>query len=72
MRERMLQKALKIVPAPLAIAAVAPPVLEEAEATVEYTCGHCGAALMRVDQSTTSSWSTAGLLNPFPSSIDPC
>jgi DNA-directed RNA polymerase subunit RPC12/RpoP len=49
----MLQKTLKIVPPPLALAAVAsaPPVLEEAGPTVEYTCGHCGAALMRVDQS---------------------
>jgi hypothetical protein len=47
------QKPLKIVAAPLATAAVpnAPPVLEEAGATVEYTCGNCGAALMRVDQS---------------------
>jgi predicted RNA-binding Zn-ribbon protein involved in translation (DUF1610 family) len=47
------QKTLKVVLAPLAIAAAAdaPPVLEGAEPTVEYTCGHCGAALMRVDQS---------------------
>ena len=46
----MLQKTLKIVPPPLAIAAVAsaPPVLEEAGPTVEYACGHCGDALMRV------------------------
>jgi hypothetical protein len=49
----MLQKALKIVPPPLAIAAVAdaPPVLEGADPTAEYTCGHCGAVLMRVGQS---------------------
>jgi hypothetical protein len=49
----MLQKTLKIVPPPLALAAAAnaPPVLEEAGPTVEYTCGHCGAALMRVDHS---------------------
>jgi hypothetical protein len=48
----MLQKALKIVPQPLATAAIAdaPPVLEAPEPTVEYTCGNCGAALMRVDQ----------------------
>jgi DNA-directed RNA polymerase subunit RPC12/RpoP len=48
----MLQKTLKIVPPPLAIAAVAaaPPVLVGAGPTVEYTCGHCGAALMQVDQ----------------------
>jgi hypothetical protein len=26
-----------------------------AEPTVEYTCGHCGAALMRVDQSEPHS-----------------
>ena len=49
----MLQKTLRIVPAPLAIGAVAdaPPVLEEARPTVEYTCGRCGAVLMRVDES---------------------
>ena len=49
----MLQKALKIVPAPLVTAAVpdAPPVLERPEPTVEFTCGSCGAALMRVGQS---------------------
>jgi predicted RNA-binding Zn-ribbon protein involved in translation (DUF1610 family) len=46
----MLQKALKIVPAPLVTAASAPPVLNGPEPTVEYTCGHCGAVLMRVDQ----------------------
>jgi predicted RNA-binding Zn-ribbon protein involved in translation (DUF1610 family) len=52
----MLQKTLKIVPPPLAIAAVAsaPPVLE-AGPTVEYACGHCGDALMRVDQSKLHS-----------------
>jgi len=49
----MFQKTLKIVPPPLALAAVAsaPPVLEGAGPTAEYACGHCGAALMRVDQS---------------------
>ena len=49
----MFQKTLKIVPPPLAIAAVtgAPPVLEVPKPTVEYTCGCCGAVLMRVDQS---------------------
>ena len=50
----MLQKALKVVPQPLAADAVAdaPPVLEQGpEPTAEYTCGNCGAALMRVDQS---------------------
>ena len=53
----MLQKTLKIVAPPLAIAAVAdaPPVLEEHKPTVEYTCGNCGAALMRVDQSKPHS-----------------
>jgi hypothetical protein len=52
----MLQKTLKIVPPPLAIAAVAnaPPVLEEARPTVEYACGHCGAALMRVGPKQTA------------------
>jgi hypothetical protein len=49
----MLQKTLKVVPAPLASAAVAnaPPVLEKYEPTVESSCGNCGAALMRVDSS---------------------
>ena len=49
----MLQRALRIVPAPLATAAVAnaPPVLEGYEPTVECSCGNCGAALMRVDSS---------------------
>jgi predicted RNA-binding Zn-ribbon protein involved in translation (DUF1610 family) len=53
----MLQKALKIVPPPLAIGAVAdaPPVLEAHEPTVEYICGNCGAALMRVDESKPHS-----------------
>ena len=51
------QKSLKVVPAPLAIAAAdAPPVLVEGtEPTVEYTRGNCGAALMRVDQSKPHS-----------------
>jgi predicted RNA-binding Zn-ribbon protein involved in translation (DUF1610 family) len=46
------QKALKVVPAPLAIEAVAsaPPVLEGHNSTVEYKCGNCGAVLMRVDK----------------------
>jgi hypothetical protein len=46
------QKTLKIVPPPLAIAAVAnaPPVLETLSPTVEYRCGSCGAVLMRVDE----------------------
>ena len=46
------QRTLKIVPPPLAIAAVnnAPPVLETLSPTVEYTCGNCGAVLMRVDE----------------------
>jgi hypothetical protein len=42
----MLQKTLQIVPPPLVLAAAAnaPPVLEQAGPTVEYICGHCGAA----------------------------
>ena len=49
----MLQKTLKIVPAPLVLVAVpdAPPVLEAPEPTMQCTCGNCGAALMRVGQS---------------------
>jgi len=51
----MLTKTLRIVSPPLAIDAVAdaPPVLEGHNPTVQYTCGRCGAALMRVDQSKT-------------------
>jgi hypothetical protein len=43
---RMLQKALNVVRAPPATAAVsnASPVLEGPEPTVECTCGNCGAA----------------------------
>ena len=43
---------LKVVPPPLAIAAVnkAPPVLEAASPTVECRCGNCGDVLMRVDK----------------------
>jgi hypothetical protein len=46
------QKTLKVVPPPLAIAAVsnAPPVLETLSPTVECRCGSCGAVLMRVDE----------------------
>jgi len=53
----MLQKTLKTVPPLLAIAAMAnaPPVLEAVEPTVEYICGNCDAALMRVDQSKPHS-----------------
>ena len=53
----MLQKTLRIVPPPLAIAAVAdaPPVLEAAGPTVEYICGNCDSVLMRVDQSKLHS-----------------
>jgi len=50
------QKTLKIVPAPLVKVADAPPVLVEgAEPTVEYTCGNCGAVLMRADESKPHS-----------------
>jgi hypothetical protein len=47
----LLQKTLKIVPAPLLIEAVpkAPPVLETPNSTVECKSGNCGAVLMRGD-----------------------
>ena len=62
------QKTLKVVPPPLVLAAVpdAPPVLEEAGATVEYTCGHCGAALSGWTKANpTFLWSTALHVTPI-------
>ena len=49
----LLQKTLKVVPAPLVIqgAPKAPPVLEALNPTVECKCGNCGAVLMRGDES---------------------
>ena len=49
----LLQKTLKIVPAPLVIEAVpkAPPVLEALNPVVELKCGNCGAVLMLGDES---------------------
>jgi len=47
----MFQKTLKIVPAPLVKVASAPPVLEGYGPRAEYSCGNCGAALMRMDPS---------------------
>jgi hypothetical protein len=52
------QKTLKVIPAPLAVGAAvnAPPVLEDrGSPTVEYTCGGCGAVLMRVDEQQVHS-----------------
>ena len=48
----LLQKTLRVVPAPL-IEGVprAPPVLEALNPTVECKCGNCGAVLMRGDES---------------------
>ena len=47
----LLQKTLKIVPAPLVEGVPsAPPTLEEPNPTVEFKCGNCGAVLMRVDE----------------------
>ena len=51
----LLQKTLKVVPAPLVIEAVpkAPPVLETPNPAVEGTCGNCGTVLIRGDGSKT-------------------
>jgi DNA-directed RNA polymerase subunit RPC12/RpoP len=48
----MLQETLKVVPEPVVVTAAgnAPPVLEGRKPTVEYTCGKCGAVLMRVNR----------------------
>ena len=47
----LLQKTLKVVPAPLVIGVPkAPPVLEALNPTVECKCGNCGAVLMRGDE----------------------
>ena len=47
----LLQKTLKVVPAPLVEAVPsAPPALELANPTVEFTCGNCGAVLIRGDE----------------------
>ena len=44
----LLAKTLKVVPAPLVEAVPsAPPALELPNPTVEFTCGNCGAVLMR-------------------------
>ena len=62
------QKTLKVVPAPLALDAVddAPPVWEAVSPTVEYTCGNCGAVLMRANEVSqfTPSSSTARRVTP--------
>src|SRR5262245_5556221 len=52
MMSALPQKTLKVVPAPLALDAVddAPPVWEAVSPTVEYTCGNCGAVLMRANE----------------------
>ena len=47
----LLQKTLKVVPAPLVEALPsAPPALELPNPTVEFTCGNCGAVLMHADE----------------------
>ena len=46
----LLQKTLKVVPAPLAAVPTAPPFMEAPNPTVELKCGNCSAVLMRVDE----------------------
>ena len=46
----LLQKTLKVVPAPLAAVPKVPPVMEAPNPTVELKCGNCSAVLMRVDE----------------------
>jgi predicted RNA-binding Zn-ribbon protein involved in translation (DUF1610 family) len=52
LRRGMLRRTLKVVPEPMVVTATgnAPPVLVGRNPTVEYTCGNCGAALMRVNR----------------------
>jgi hypothetical protein len=48
----LLQKTLKVIPAPLVkTVPTAPPVLEVPNPTVECKCGNCGAVLMRGNES---------------------
>ena len=48
----LLPKTLKVVSAPLIeVVPRAPPALELPNPTVEFTCGSCGAVLMRGDES---------------------
>ena len=47
----LLQKTLKVVPAPLAAVPTAPPVMEALNPRVELKCGNCSAVLMRGDES---------------------
>jgi predicted RNA-binding Zn-ribbon protein involved in translation (DUF1610 family) len=47
----LLPKTLKVVPAPLIeVVPRAPPALELPNPTVEFTCGNCGAVLIRADE----------------------
>ena len=47
----LLPKTLKVVSAPLIeVVPRAPPALELRNPTVEFTCGNCGAVLMRADE----------------------
>ena len=47
----LLTKTLRVVPAPLVQSVPpAPPVLEMPNPTVEFTCGNCGAVLMRGEE----------------------
>ena len=46
----LLPKTLKVVPAPLIEVVPGPPAPELPNPTVEFTCGNCGAVLMRADE----------------------
>jgi len=52
MMSALPQKTLRVIPAPLALDAVydPPPVWEAVSPTVEYTCGNCGAVMLRANE----------------------
>jgi predicted RNA-binding Zn-ribbon protein involved in translation (DUF1610 family) len=56
MAEEKKQISLRVVDPPaLGPVVSAPPVLSASDHTIEYTCGHCGAALLHAEQGQVHS-----------------